>query len=101
MSTLETTRSAEATEAPVLLRIDDAGIATLTLNRPAQRNALSRGLMTALQREIDAIRGDAAVKVVVLAGAGPAFCAGHDLREMRANPDRARYRATFRQCSDL
>jgi len=101
MSTLETTRPADATEAPILLRNDDAGIATLTLNRPAQRNALSRALMTALQREIDAIGGDSRVKVVVITGAGPVFCAGHDLREMRANPGRAHYRALFRQCSDL
>jgi len=101
MSTIETARPAETTEAPILLRGDDKGIATLTLNRPAQRNALSHALMGALQRELDVIGGDPAVKVVVLAAAGPAFSAGHDLRELRADPSRANYRATFRQCSDL
>jgi enoyl-CoA hydratase/carnithine racemase len=85
----------------LLLREDRDGVAWLTLNRPAQRNALSVALMTALQSEIDAIAGDEATKVVVLAGAGPAFCAGHDLRELRANPGRQSYEAVFRQCSHL
>jgi enoyl-CoA hydratase/carnithine racemase len=101
MSTLETTKPADTTAAPMLLRSDQAGVVTLTLNRPAQRNALSRALMATLQHELDAIRSDPAVKVVVLAGAGPGFCGGHDLKEMRANPGRANYRALFRQCSDL
>src|SRR6266566_1552065 len=74
---------------PVLLRRDEDGIAVLTLNRPQARNALSVALMARLQDSIDAIAGDAAVRVVVIAGAGPAFCAGHDLREIRANPGRA------------
>jgi enoyl-CoA hydratase/carnithine racemase len=85
----------------VLLREDHAGIARLTLNRAAQRNALSIALMTALQSELDAIATDRATKVVVIAGAGPAFCAGHDLRELRANPSRQTYEATFQQCSRL
>jgi len=85
----------------LLLRRDAEGIAWLTLNRPAARNALSMGLMTALDRELAAIAGNAAVKVVVIAGAGPAFCAGHDLREMRAAPDRAAYEAVFALCSAL
>lgn len=87
--------------APILLRQDDDGIATLTLNRPAARNALSIALMTALQTEIDAIHDDKAVKVVILAASGPAFCAGHDLREVRANPSRGFYEALFDQCSRL
>jgi enoyl-CoA hydratase/carnithine racemase len=86
---------------PVLLRRDEDGIAWLTLNRPAQRNALSVALMTALQREIDAIAKDRRVKVVVIAGNGPGFCAGHDLREMRANPGRQHYEALFAQCAGL
>jgi enoyl-CoA hydratase/carnithine racemase len=86
---------------PLLLRHDAAGIATLTLNRPQQRNALSVGLMGALQEELDRIEVDRAVKVVVLAAAGPGFCAGHDLREMRANPGRQAYEALFAQCSRL
>jgi enoyl-CoA hydratase/carnithine racemase len=85
----------------LVLREDRAGVATLTLNRPAQRNALSVGLMTALQGELDAIANDAAVKVVVIAGAGPGFCGGHDLKEMRANPGRQAYEALFAQCSRL
>ncbi|HUN46341.1 MAG TPA: enoyl-CoA hydratase [Stellaceae bacterium] len=86
---------------PVLLRHDDGGIARLTLNRPAQRNALSLELIAALQIHVDAIARDAAVKVVVIAAAGPGFCAGHDLREMRANPGRQHYERTFKACSDL
>jgi enoyl-CoA hydratase/carnithine racemase len=102
MSVAETAKAARDTPAePVLLRRDDAGIAWLTLNRPAQRNALSVALMTALQVQIDAIAKEDAVKVVVIAGAGPAFCAGHDLREIRANPGRQNYEVLFRQCSDL
>src|SRR5260221_13656356 len=86
---------------PVLLRRDEDGIAILTLNRPLARNALSVALMARLQDSLDAIAGDAAARVVVIAGAGPAFCAGHDLREIRANPGRANYEALFGQCSRL
>src|SRR6185437_14481350 len=75
--------------------------AWLTLNRPTARNALSLGLMEALVAELAAIDADPSVKVVVIAGAGPAFCAGHDLRELRSNPDRAAYEATFQLCSQL
>src|SRR6185437_12034526 len=75
--------------------------AWLTLNRPAQRNALSVALMSALQEQIDAIAKDGTVKVVVIAGAGPGFCAGHDLKEMRADPGRQHYEALFQQCSRL
>ncbi|HEY3848525.1 MAG TPA: enoyl-CoA hydratase [Acetobacteraceae bacterium] len=85
----------------VLRRHDDAGVAWLTLNRPAARNALSVALMRSLDAELTAIAGDAAVNVVVIGGAGPAFCAGHDLRELRAHPDRAAYQAVFAQCSAL
>lgn len=86
---------------PVLLRRDEEGIAWLTLNRPAQRNALSVELMGALQAQLDAIAKDRKVKVVVIAGNGPGFCGGHDLREMRANPGRQHYEALFAQCSRL
>ena len=86
---------------PVLFRHDEAGIAWLTMNRPAQRNALSLGLMAALQAEFEAIAKQAAVRVVVLAGAGPGFCAGHDLRELRADPSRRFYERTFSDCSRL
>jgi enoyl-CoA hydratase/carnithine racemase len=96
-----TAHSHPAAADKVLLRRDADGIATLTLNRPAARNALSVDLMSALQRELDAIRDDAAVKVVVIAANGPAFCAGHDLREIRANPGRQFYERLFAQCSAL
>jgi enoyl-CoA hydratase/carnithine racemase len=86
---------------PLLLRRDEAGIAWLTLNRPAQRNALSIDLMAALQSALDATAQEAAIKVVVIAGAGPGFCAGHDLRELRADPSRPFYERTFRDCSRL
>jgi enoyl-CoA hydratase/carnithine racemase len=88
-------------EEPVLLRRDEDRIAWLTLNRPAQRNALSVALMMALERQLEAIAREPATKVVVIAGAGPGFCAGHDLREMRANPGRQHYEALFAQCARL
>jgi enoyl-CoA hydratase/carnithine racemase len=85
----------------ILLRRDAAGTAWLTLNRPQARNALSLALMETLDAELARIAGDPAVKVVVIAGAGPTFCAGHDLRELRARPDRAFYEQTFAACSRL
>jgi len=85
----------------ILLRDDVDGIATLTLNRPDQRNALSLGLMTALEDQLDGIARDPSVRIVIIAGAGPAFCAGHDLREVRADPRREAYEALFAQCSRL
>ena len=90
-----------APDAPLLLEERRGAVAWLTLNRPQARNALSRGLMTALEAALDRVAADAAVKVVVIAGAGPAFCAGHDLREIRAEPGRAAYQALFEQCSRL
>jgi enoyl-CoA hydratase/carnithine racemase len=70
-----------------LLRTDRAGVATLTLNRPQQYNAFSSTLIDSLQAAVDEIGRDASVRVVVIAGAGKAFCAGHDLKEMRARPE--------------
>lgn len=91
----------QAAEALVLRNDSPDGVATLTLNRPGARNALSVGLMEALQSELDAIRDDKSVKVVVIEGSGPGFCAGHDLKEMRANPGREYTDALFAQCSRL
>jgi enoyl-CoA hydratase/carnithine racemase len=91
----------ETAAEPVLLRRVADGIAWLTLNRPAQRNALSVAVMSALQAELDAIAKDRKIKVVVIAGNGPGFCAGHDLKEMRANPGRQHYEALFAQCARL
>jgi enoyl-CoA hydratase/carnithine racemase len=90
-----------AEAAPVLLRRDAGGVAVLTLNRPEARNALSVELMTRLHEALAAIGSDAGVRVVIIAAAGPAFCAGHDLRELRANPGRRFYETLFRQCSAL
>jgi enoyl-CoA hydratase/carnithine racemase len=85
----------------LLRRRNEGGVAWLTLNRPAARNALSLGLMEALLAELDAIEADAGVKAVVIGGAGPGFCAGHDLRELRSRPERAAYQATFELCSRM
>jgi enoyl-CoA hydratase/carnithine racemase len=85
----------------VLSSTDDRGVVTLTLNRPTAFNALSEALMAALQTELDAAALDDTVRVVVLAAAGKAFCAGHDLKEMRAEPSQAYYERLFAQCTKL
>jgi enoyl-CoA hydratase/carnithine racemase len=90
-----------ASTAPILLRQDRGPVAWLTLNRPGARNALSMALMTELDNALAGIADDPAIHAVVIAGAGPAFCAGHDLRELRANPDEAFYRALFATYSRL
>lgn len=82
----------------LVLRQDEACVATLTLNRPKQYNALSQAMLAALQTALDAIAADRTVRVVVIAGSGAAFCAGHDLKEMRAHSDPAFHRALFAQC---
>ena len=84
---------------PILLRTDVDGVSTLTLNRPEARNALSVALMTKLEAALAAIAADTSVKVVVLAANGPAFCAGHDLKEMRALASRDEVAAVFALCS--
>lgn len=84
-----------------LLRHDEAGTTTLTLDRPKQYNALSEELLAALQVELDAIANDESVRVVVLAANGPAFCAGHDLKQMRGDPRPERVSALFAQCSRM
>ncbi len=85
---------------PLVKRSQDArGAVTLTLNRPQAYNALSAALLAALQRELDSIAADETVRVVVLAAEGKAFCAGHDLREMRAQPSQQYYERLFAQCS--
>ena len=88
-------------DAPVLLREDDAGVTTLTLNRPDRYNALSDELLDALTTELAAIGNDPSVRVVVLAGAGRAFSAGHDLRQMRARNDADYYRDLLSRCTAM
>jgi len=85
----------------VLTSRDTRGLVTLTLNRPDAFNALSEALMTALQHELDSLAMDDDVHAVVIAAVGKAFCAGHDLREMRAEPSQSYYQALFKQCARL
>lgn len=94
------TARASANE-PILLREDAGGVCTLTLNRPNQYNALSEAMLAELQTAFDAIAGDSSIRVVVLAANGKAFCAGHDLKEMRAKPDQAYYENLFATCSRM
>ncbi len=84
---------------PPLLRHDDGrGVTTLTLNRPLAFNALGEAMLEALQREIDALAQEPALRVVVIAASGKAFCAGHDLKEMLAQPELAYYQDLFARC---
>jgi enoyl-CoA hydratase/carnithine racemase len=96
-----TTAIATSTDEKILLRSDSNGIATLTLNRPKQYNALSEELLAELQRALKEIEKDESVRVLVIAGSGPAFCAGHDLKQMRADPRKSYYAQLFAQCSDV
>ncbi len=89
------------TEPYVLNERDARGVITLTLNRPQQFNALSEEMMTALQAELDAVARDGSARVVVIAGRGKAFCPGHDLKQMKANPSIDYYRRLFAQCAQL
>ena len=92
MSTLE----------PLVLHEQDArGVVTLTLNRPAAFNALSEAMLEALQAALDRVAADATARVVVIAALGKAFCAGHDLKEMRAEPSQAYYERLFEQCGRM
>jgi enoyl-CoA hydratase/carnithine racemase len=86
--------------APFVSRdVDARGVVTLTLGRPQSFNALSEGMLAALQAELDAAGADESVRSVVIAATGKAFCAGHDLKEMRAQPSQAYYEALFAQCA--
>ena len=86
---------------PILIYEENEGVATLTLNRPKQFNALSEAMLAALQTAFDEIAQDTSIRVVVLAANGKAFCAGHDLKEMRANPQKSYYNDLFTQCSQV
>lgn len=92
----------DTVDEPILLREDiDGGIVRLTLNRPGNRNALSSAMMTAVQTELDALARDTTARVIIVAGSGPVFCAGHDLREVRGLNDRAARLALLAQCSRM
>ena len=88
-------------EEPILLTGIKSGIATLTLNRPRQYNALSEDMLSALQDALDGISRDETVRVVILAANGKAFCAGHDLKEMRSSEDRAFHQSLFDRCGTV
>ena len=96
-----TTKPSDREEAVVLRRQDERGVFTLTLNRPHTFNALSEAILKTLQREFAAIAEDESLRVVVLAADGKAFCAGHDLKEMRAKPSLKYYEVLFTQCSEM
>ena len=103
-ATIESTSRPKTSEPeePLVLRARDArGVVTLTLNRPQAFNALSEKMLAELQRELDSIAPDETVRVVVIAARGKAFCAGHDLKEMRADPSLEYYERLFTQCSDM
>ena len=90
------------TDDPLLLRRQDArGVITLTLNRPQAFNALSEAMLAALQTELDLIAGDDSARLLVIGASGRAFCAGHDLKEMRADPSRDYYESLFAQCGRM
>ena len=91
-----------APDSPFVIRSDDErGVTTLTLNRPASFNALSEGMLSALQTELDDLARNQKLRVLVIAASGKAFCAGHDLREMRAEPSMYYYQKLFAQCGHM
>ena len=90
-------KALEAEEPVVLRHQDTRGVVTLTLNRPQAFNALSEVVLAALQRDLDVIAKDESVRVIVLAAEGKAFCAGHDLKEMRKKPSLDYYERLFAQ----
>jgi enoyl-CoA hydratase/carnithine racemase len=96
-----TAKAVEGEEPVVLRGHDSRGVVTLILNRPQAFNALSEAMLATLQCELDTIAEDDAVRVVVLAAEGKAFCAGHDLKQMRAKPSLEYYERLFSQCSKM
>jgi enoyl-CoA hydratase/carnithine racemase len=88
-------------EDPLIESRDARGVVTLTMNRPASFNALSEEMLAALQSALDRLAADESVRAVVLAAAGKAFCAGHNLKEMIAQPQLAYYQQLFAQCSRM
>ncbi len=87
---------------PLLLEARTAeGVVTLTLNRPAQFNTLSEEMLATLNEAAGRLAADESARVVVIAGAGKAFCAGHDLKQMKSNPQRAYYEKLFADCAKM
>lgn len=85
----------------VLCTRDARGVVTLTMNRPHTFNALSEEMLAALQAALDLLKSDDTARVLVLAAAGKVFCPGHNLKEMRAQPELAYYQKLFAQCSRM
>lgn len=85
----------------ILLRNDQKGAAFLSLNRPDKLNTLSEAMLAALQTELDSIAADPTIQCVVLSAEGRGFCAGHDLQEMRSNPEHSYYQALFTRCGKV
>ena len=86
---------------PILLRKDSNGITTLTLNQPKKLNVLSKELMALIQSNLEEISADLSIRVLIIAGNGKAFCAGHDLKEMMDNSEEKAMRDLFKQCSKM
>lgn len=104
MQETSTNTAGMTTDAPLVIRqdsSDNSGVVILTLNNPKQFNALSMALLSALQKALDEIAKDKSIRVVVIAAEGKAFCAGHNLKEMRAHSDREFHQALFNQCSQM
>ena len=92
----------QMTEEALVPRHDDEGVTTLTMNRPQARNALSQGMLRAMLDAFIEVSTDETARVVILAGAGPGFCAGHDLKEIKAqNYSRNYTEQLFADCAEL
>lgn len=94
-------QASETVKQPILLRHDENRISTLTLNLPQKYNVLSSDMLSELKIALDDINADESIHVVIIASNGKAFCAGHDLKEMRSSEDRAFHQALFEQCGQL
>ena len=93
--------STQPSDSGVLHTADIRGVHVLTLTQPKAFNVLSEGVLTDLQRHIDRIAADTEARVLVIAAEGKAFCAGHDLKQMKANPQLDYYQRLFSQCSKV
>jgi enoyl-CoA hydratase/carnithine racemase len=100
MTDIQPRPASTASQAPLLLTDVAGGIGTITLNRPGELNVLSRAMLSALAAQLEAWREERAVRVIVLAGQGKAFSAGHDLRELAGTP-RAEVESLFALCTDV
>ena len=94
-------KESEIESEALVVREEKEGLVTLTLNRPRQFNALSEEVLAALQNELDLIADDPNARMVVITGNGKAFCAGHDLKQMRSCREEDYYRTLFKQCSKM